>query len=161
MTPTFKVLALAAGIAAGISSWALAQVKPEDAIRARQAIMRVIALNVGPIAAGIARDRMPYEQSVIVTNSTRLQTLWQAGPDKFVVRGTDEPVPGASPARFPGAKPGDWNDHDKFKSAYDNADRAITKLAQVARSRDEQFVRAAVGEAGKACKGRHEDFRAK
>ena len=160
MKQRIKVLALGIAVAAGASSVALAQVKPEDAIRARQSIMRVVALNFGPIA-NMAQDKAPFNKEVVVTNSTRLETLWQMDPSRFFVAGTDRPVPGAKIASFTDAKPEIWSEQDRFKSAFDKTGQAIVKLAQTAQSGDEQAIKAAAGDVGKACKGCHDDFRAK
>ena len=43
----FLKLGTALAIAAGASTTAYAQLKPEDGIRARQSIMRVVAINFG------------------------------------------------------------------------------------------------------------------
>ena len=158
---SFRVKVLVATLAlAGVSTAALAQVKPEDAIRARQSIMRVVALNFGPMA-NMAQDKEPFNKDVFTANAARLESLWAMNPGKFFVAGTDKPVAGAKIASFTDAKPEVWSQTDKFKAAYDKAGQEIGKLAQAAKSGDEKAMKAAAGEVGKACKGCHDDFRAK
>jgi cytochrome c556 len=157
----FRVTALATALAlAGVSTAALAQVKPEDAIRARQSIMRVVALNFGPLA-NMAQDKEPFNKDLFTANAARLESLWAMNPSKFFIAGTDKPVQGAKIASFTDAKPEVWGQADKFKSAYDKAGQEIAKLSQAARSGDEKTMKAAAGEVGKSCKGCHDDFRAK
>ena len=157
----FRVKALATALVlAGVSTAALAQVKPEDAIRARQSVMRVVALNFGPLA-NMAQDKEPFNKDVFVANAARVESLWAMNPPKFFIAATDKPVQGAKIASFTDAKPEIWSQPDKFKAAYDKAGQEIAKLAQAARSGDEKAMKAAAGEVGKACKGCHDDFRAK
>jgi cytochrome c556 len=158
---SFRVKALATTLVlAGVSTAAFAQVKPEDAIRARQSVMRVVALNFGPLA-NMAQDKEPFNREVFAANAARLESLWAMNPAKFFVPGTDRPVPGAKIASFTDAKPEVWSQGDKFKVAYDKAGQEIGRLAQAAKSGDEKAMKAAAGEVGKACKGCHDDFRAK
>jgi len=147
-------------VAAGTTTLALAQMKPEDAIRARQSIMHVMALNFGPVA-GMAQGKIPFDKEVFATNALRLESVWQMNVARFFVPGTDKPVPGSKIAGFTRAKPEIWSDASKFKQAKERADEAFAKLAQAARSGDEGSMKAAAGEVGKACKNCHDDFRSK
>lgn len=151
---TLSTLVLAAATAA------YAQMKPEDAIRARQSIMRVIALNFGPLAA-MAQDKMPFNKEAFVANATRLESVWAMDASRFFVAGTDKPVSGSKIAGFTDVKPEIWSNPQKFKEAFDANTTAIGKLAAAARSGDEAAMKAAAGNVGKACKGCHDDFRAK
>ena len=146
--------------AAGTATLALAQMKPEDAIRARQSIMRVVALNFGPVA-GMAQGKIPFNKEVFATNALRLESVWQMNVARFFLPGTDKPVPGSKIADFTRAKPEIWSDAGKFKQAKEQADEALAKLAQAARSGDEGAMKSAAGDVGKACKNCHDDFRSK
>jgi len=151
---TLSALALAAATAA------YAQVKPEDAIRARQSIMRVVALNFGPLSA-MAQDKIPYNKDLFVASATRLEAVWSMDASRFFVKGTDKPVAGSNIAGFTDVKPEVWNNPLKFKDAFDDNTAAIAKLAAAARSGDEAAMKSAVGGVGKACKGCHDDFKVK
>lgn len=156
----FMKLGLVAAVAAGVSSVAMAQVKPEDAIRARQSIMRVVALNFGPMA-NMAQDKAPYNKEAFQANAARLEQVWAMDPGKFFIDGTDKPVAGAKIASFTDAKPEVWSKNKDFKANYDKAGQEIKKLAEVAKTGDEKAMKAQAGEVGKACKACHDDFRAK
>jgi cytochrome c556 len=146
--------------AAGTATLALAQMKPEDAIRARQSIMRVMALNFGPVA-GMAQGKIPFDKEVFTADALRLESVWQMNVARFFLPGTDKPVAGSKIAAFTHAKPEIWSDAGKFKQTKERADQAIAKLAQAARSGDEGAMKAAAGDVGKACKACHDDFRSK
>ena len=156
----FLELGTALAVAAGVSTVAYAQLKPEDAIRARQSIMRVVAINWGPIA-GMAQDKIPFNKEVFVANAVRLESVWAMNPTRFFVPGSDKPVAGAKTANFTDAKAEIWSQGDKFKAAFDKETEQIGKLAAAARSGDEKAMKAAAGDVGKACGGCHDDFRVK
>jgi cytochrome c556 len=147
-------------VALGVAGAAFAQAKPEDAIRARQAIMRVTAMNFGPIS-NMAQDKAPFNKDVFTANAVRMESVWAMNAGQYFVAGSDKPVAGAKIANFTDAKPEIWSQPDKFKSAASHLGDEIGKLAQAARSGDEKAMKAAAGEVGKACKACHDDFRAK
>jgi len=70
----YQKLGAVALISLGLSGVAMAQAKPEDAIRARQSIMRVVALNFGPLAS-MAQDKTPYNKDVFLANAVRLEQV--------------------------------------------------------------------------------------
>jgi cytochrome c556 len=153
-------LGTALAVAGGVSTVAYAQMKPEDAIRARQSIMRVVAINWGPIA-GMAQDKIPFNKDAFVTNALRLESVWAMGPNRFFVTGSEKAVAGAKIAGFTDVKAEVWSNPDKFKAAFDKETQEIGKLAAAARAGDEKAMKAAAGDVGKACGGCHDDFRMK
>jgi len=159
MKRSLKIATLSTLVLAAATT-AYAQMKPEDAIRARQSIMRVVALNFGPVAA-MAQDKMPFNKDAFVANATRLESVWAMDASRFFGAGTDKPVSGSKIAGFTDATPAVWSDPAKFKAAFDENTSAIGKLAAAARSGDEAAMKAAAGNVGKACKGCHDDFRVK
>lgn len=155
-----KRLSLLAALASTLPLAALAQPKPEDSIRARQAIMRVIALNFGPLGK-MGSGEAPYNKDAFQANAARIEAIWAMNPAQHFPAGTDKPVAGAKIASFTDAKPEIWSKPAEFKSAIDRASQAVKGLADAARSGDEKAMRAAAGELGKSCKGCHDDFRSK
>ncbi len=153
-------IGVALAFVAGASTIAMAQMKPEDAIRARQSVMRVIALNFGPVAQ-MAQDKMPWNKDVFVANALRIESLWAMQPARFFVPGSDNPVAGAKIASFTDVRPEIWSAPDKFKAANDRMSEAVGNLAKAARGSDEGAMKAAAGALGKACGGCHDDFRKK
>jgi cytochrome c556 len=147
-------------VGACATSIAYAQMKPESAIRARQSIMRVMALNFGPVAQ-MAQGKRAFNKDVFAANALRLESVWAMNVTRFFPAGSDKPVAGSKIAGFTRAKPEIWSDMDKFKQAYDTLGQALGKLSKAAKSGDEGAMKAAAGGVGKACKGCHDDFQAK
>ena len=154
-------IAIALSIAAtGASTIAYAQMKPEDAIRARQSVMRVIALNFGPLAQ-MAQGKLPWNKDMFVANALRLEAIVAMQPARFFVPGSDNPVAGSKIASFTDARPEIWSQADKWKAANDRLGDAVATLAKAARAGDEDGMKAAAGAVGKTCGGCHDDFRKK
>ena len=147
--------------AAGVTTIAVAAMKPEDAIHARQSIMRVMGLTFGPLAH-MAQGKIPYDKKEFVAGALRLESVWEMNPTgRFFPKGTDKAIFGSGIAEYTKAKPEIWSEPAKFKKAAEHASEAIAKLAQAARSGDEDAMKSAAGGVGKACKGCHDDFHAK
>lgn len=157
----FAKVGTALVVAACASGVAYAQMKPQDAIHARQAIMRVQGLTFGPLAA-MAQGKIPFNKDAFVAGAMRLKAVWEMNPTgRFFPQGTDKAMPGSKIAEYTNALPAIWSEPAKFKKAAEHATDAIDKLAAAAQSGDEGAMKAAAGGVGKACKGCHEDFHAK
>jgi len=156
----FLKIGIVLGLTGCVSAIAYAQMKPEDAIRARQSIMRVMGLNFGPVAA-MAQGKIAFNKDVFVANALRLESVWAMNVARFFPAGSDKPVEGSKIAGFTRAEPVIWSQPDKFKMAQETLTQALGKLAAAAKSGDESAMKAAAGGVGKACKGCHDDFRAK
>jgi len=156
----FTKIGVALALSACATSIAYAQMKPDAAIRARHAIMRVVALNFGPVAQ-MAQGKMAWNKEAFVTNALRLESVWAMNPHRFFPAGSDKAVAGSKIASFTDAKSEAWSDGDKFKKAFEANTQAIGKLAAAAKGGDESAMKAAAGGVGKACKACHDDFRAK
>jgi cytochrome c556 len=148
------------GMAGCISGIAYAQMKPEAAIRARQSIMRVVALNFGPVSQ-MAQGKIAFNKEVFTANALRLQSVWSMDVSRYFPAGSDKPVQGSKIAGFTHAKPEIWSEQDKFKKAENGLTQAIDKLVTAAKSGDEGAMKSAAGGVGKACKNCHDDFRVK
>jgi len=148
------------GLTACATGIAYAQMKPEAAIRARQSIMRVVALNFGPVSQ-MAQGKMAFNKDVFVANALRLQSVWAMNVGRFFPAGSDKAVEGSKIAGFTDAKADIWSSPDKFKQAQEGLTQALDKLAAAAKSGDEAAMKAAGGGVGKACKNCHDDFRVK
>lgn len=149
-----KVLmgAIALALGAGAAWQASAQVKPETLVKQRQAVMTLQAKYSGPIGA-MVQGKIPWDAAVITRNSGYLEVLTKMPWDGFQastanVKDTD-------------AKPEIYKDTEKFRSASQKLETEAAKLAAAARSGDQNAVKAAFGDVGKACKACHDDFRVK
>jgi cytochrome c556 len=137
---------------------AFAQMKPEEAIRARQSIMRVIALNFGPIGK-MSAGEAPFDKKKFQENAERIKSVWEMNVGQYFVPGTDKPVPGSKIAEFTAAKPELFSQPDKLKSIAGEATQRVNELAEAAKSGDEAKMKAAAGALGKSCKACHDEFR--
>lgn len=150
-----KVLmgAIALALGAGASLQAAAQVKPETLVKQRQAAMTLQGKYFGPIGA-MVQGKMPWDAAVVTRNAGYLEVLTKMPWDGF------QPAT-ADVKDHNDAKPEIYKDGEKFRSAAQKLETEAGKLAAAARAGDQNMVKAAFGEVGKACKACHDDFRVK
>jgi len=130
---------------------AIAQQKPEDAIKYRQSALFLLGQHFGPMAA-MAQGKMPYDKDAAARHAALAETLSKLPWDRFGP-GTDQ---GNTKA-----KPEVWTNQSDFKAKADKMQAEVAKLAQVARSGDFDTLKAQVGETGKSCKACHDEYRNK
>jgi cytochrome c556 len=130
---------------------AFAQAKPEDAIKYRQGVYRVIGWNFGPMAAMAKGDR-PYDAADFARHAEIVAYMSKLPLEGF--------VPGSENGETK-AKPEIWLDMDDFKARLEKMQGEAAKLSEVARGGDFNAVKAQFGETGKACKACHDKFRNK
>lgn len=149
-----KVLmgAIALALGAGGSLQASAQVKPETLVKQRQAVMTLQGKYFGPIGA-MVQGKIPYDAAIVTRNAGYLEALSKMPWDGFQA--------GTAEVKDTDAKPEIYKDADKFRSDAQKLETEAGKLAAAARSGDQNAVKAAFGEVGKACKSCHDDFRVK
>jgi cytochrome c556 len=143
------IATIAAALASGA---ALAQtVKPEDAIKYRQGVMRAMGWNFGPMAAMVKGD-IPFDKGKFARNA------------QWVAELSPMPWEGFMPGTETGdtkAKADIWLDQDKFKKLAEKMEMEASKLAEVAKTGDEARMKAQFSDTAKACKACHDDFRKK
>ena len=149
-----KVLmgAIALALGAGASLQASAQVKPETLVKQRQAVMTLQGKYFGPIGA-MVQGKIPYDAAIVTRNAGYLEALAKMPWDGFQAVTAD--------VKDTDAKPEIYKEADKFRSESQKLETEMAKLAAAARSGDQNAVKAAFGEVGKACKSCHDDFRVK
>jgi cytochrome c556 len=130
---------------------ALAQQKPEDAIKYRQSALFLLGQHFGPIAA-MAQAKIPFDKDAAARNAALAETFSKLPWDRFGP-GTDQ---GNTKA-----KPEVWTKQADFKAKADKMQSEVAKLAQVAKSGDFDALKAQVGETGKSCKACHDEYRNK
>jgi cytochrome c556 len=152
-------LKLAAAVSLGLTTSAVAyaqSMKIEDAITARRAVYRVIALNFGPLGA-MAKGDIPFNAEVFKTNSARMASVSTMPLQDYFPEGSDEDA-GDVKTR---AMPEIWLDQEDFDQKLEKMRQEVAKLAKVAQSGDEGAMKAQVGATGKSCKSCHDDYRNK
>ena len=123
--------------------------KPEDAIRYRKAGMTVMAAHFGRVAA-MATGKMPFDPKAVVDNA-EIATFMSKLPFAGFVEGTEK---GETKA-----KPEIWLEPDKFRAAASKMQDEMVKLNAAAKGGNQDTIKAAVGEVGKACKACHDNYR--
>ncbi len=142
-------IALAFGAGAGYATMVMAQAKPEQQVKQRQAAMTLISKYFGPLGA-MAKGKAPYNAEVAARNAGYLVALSQMPWDGFHPN-TKDIESKALPAVF--------ENEAKFKEGSERLQGAVTKLAAAAK--DENAFKSAAGEVAKACGACHNDFRKK
>jgi cytochrome c556 len=142
-------IALAFGAGAGYATMVMAQAKPEQLVKQRQAAMTLISKYFGPLGA-MAKGKAPYDAEVAARNAGYLVALSQMPWDGFhaSTKGVESK---ALPAVF--------ENEAKFKEGQERLQGAVKKLAGAAK--DESAFKGAAGEVAKACGACHNDFRQK
>ena len=144
-------LALLLASCCTLCTGAAAQVKPEDAIKYRQGVYRVMGWNFGPMAA-MAKDEKPYDAAAFARHAEIVAFM-----SKLPIEGF---IPGSDKGETK-AKPEIWSDMDDFKAKLEKMQNEAAKLAEVAKGGDFNAVKAQLGETGKACKACHDKYRNK
>jgi cytochrome c556 len=146
-----RVIAMTCALVLGASATALAQQKPEDAIKYRQSALFVMGQHFGPLAA-MAQGKIPYDKDAAARNAAIVEFMSKLPFDRF--------TPGTEQGNTK-AKPEIWLEMEDFKSKAEKMQGEVAKLAEIANGGDFNALKAQVGETGKACKACHDKYRNK
>lgn len=141
---------LLVAIFVSVAQHALAQ-KPEDAIKYRQGVFRVIGWNFGSMAA-MAKGKKPYNAEEFARNA------------EIVAFMSKLPLEGFTPGSETGdtkAKPEIWLDMEDFKAKLEKMQQEVMALEKVAKTGNFDASKDQLGEAGQACKDCHDKYRNK
>jgi cytochrome c556 len=145
-----QVIAVACAAALAAGGTALAQQKPEDAIKYRQSALFIVGQNFGPLAA-MAQGKIPYDKDAAIRYAEVAAFVMKLPWNSF--------GPGTDTGGNTKAKPGIWQNLDDFQAKRDKMLAEIEKLPAAAGDLDS--LKAQVGATGKACKACHDEYRAK
>jgi cytochrome c556 len=143
------VSAIAVTLVAGAAA---AQAKPEDVIKYRQSVYKVMAWNFAPMGAMVKGEK-PYDKEVFARHATIVSQMSPLAMEGFAA-GSDK---GADTK----AKPEVWSKSAEFKEKMDKMIAETKKLATVASSGTFDEIKKQFGATGGACKACHDDFRNK
>jgi cytochrome c556 len=149
-----KSWSLAAAAAATLLACgpAAAQFKnADDAIEYRQGALAVMGNHFGRIGA-MVNGKVPFDAKAVQANADLVATLAHL-PWSAFIEGSDK---GDTNAR-----PEVWAQADKFKAASQRLVDATARLAEAAKSGNQDAIKTAFGAAGDTCKSCHDDFRKK
>ena len=143
---------LASSLAA---SSALAQVKPEDAIKFRQSGYGFMAWNMGRIKTNVEGGNFNKDEVVKAANA--IQAIANSGMGALYLPGTDKGT-GWEKTR---AKPEIWTDKETLGKAAMAFNKEANEMAKVAATGDVGAIGNQLGKLGGTCKGCHDDFKVK
>ena len=141
-------------LAATLASSAMAQVKPEDAIKFRQSGYTFMAWNMGRIKANVDGT---YNKDEVIKAANAIQAIATSGMSALYPPGTDKGK-GWEETR---AKSNIWTDKEKLGKIAMDFNKEANELAKVAANGDAAAVGAQLGKLGGTCKACHDDFRKK
>ena len=144
-------LALVATLVAGS---ALAQVKPEDAIKYRQSGYAFMAWNMGRIKQNVEGQ---FNKDDVIKAANAIQAIANSGMGALYLPGTDKGK-GWEPTH---AKPEIWTEKEKLGKVAMDFNREANEMAKVAATGDAAAVKVQFGKLGGTCKACHDDFRVK
>ena len=148
-----KSLILAAATVAGLATAlpAAAQFqKPEDAVKYRQSAMFVMGQHFGRVGA-MVQGKAPYDAAAAAANVAVVASMSHL-PFAGFVEGTAGTEKGK-------AAPAIWTNRAKFDEDAKTMQDAIVKLVAATKANTLDALKPAFGDAGKTCKGCHDDFR--
>ncbi len=145
------LLTIAASAGTPTASAQVDQERAERAAETRQALLRVMVWNFGPLAA-MARDRIEFDAERVAINAERLAALSKMLSDAFAAdtRGYDLTTEALDVI---------WERPDAFAEKIRANMEASEALAAAAATGDEGAMTRAIGELGSTCGSCHDDFR--
>ena len=148
-----KKIALAL-VATAFAGAALAQVKPEEAIKFRQSGYAFMAWNMARIKANVEGQ---YNKDEVIKAANAIQAIANSGLGALYLPGTDKGS-GWEPTRAKAEILTDREGVGKVAMAFN---KEANEMAKVAATGDAAAVKAQLGKLGGTCKGCHDDFKMK
>ncbi|MDE2440463.1 MAG: cytochrome c [Betaproteobacteria bacterium] len=142
-------------LAVGIAGGAVAQVRPEDAIKYRQSGYGFMAWNMGRIKTNVEGGN--YNKEEVIKAANAIQAIANSGLGALYLPGTDKGK-GWEETR---AKSNIWTEQEKLGKAAMAFNKEANELAKIAQVGDAAAVGAQLDKLGGTCKGCHDDFKAK
>lgn len=146
------LLALAA-VPAGASAQGLNEEQAAKVVSTRQAVLKVVGWNVGPMSA-MVRDLVPWDGEAFALRAQRVAWMTTMIPDAF------RPDTSSFQVQTE-ALPVIWESFDEFEKLAANAKASSARLAEAAAGGDEAAARQAFGAMIDDCKACHDRFKVK
>ena len=135
-----------------VSGSAVAQVKPEDAIKWRQSGYAFMAWNMARIKANVDGT---YNKDEVIKAANAIQAIANSGMSALYPPGTDKGK-GWKDTRV---KPELFTDKEGVGKVATNFVQQANEMAKVAAAGDAAAAKAQFGKLGESCKGCHDKFR--
>jgi len=133
---------------------ALAQQKPDDTIKTRQATFNVVAAHVGKIKSNIDGE---YRRDQVLKSAAVIQAIANSGIESLFVEGTDKGT-GYHESQLK-ADAFNPDNAKKLRDAFSNFNEQANQLAVIANIGDKAAVQTQFGKLRGTCKSCHDNFR--
>lgn len=151
MNTKLAVAMLSVALAAGS---AVAQIKPENAIKYRQSGYGFMAWNMTRIYTNVNGT---YNKEEVIKAANAIQAIANSGMGALFLPGTDKGT-GWEPTR---AKPEIWTEREKLGQVFGAFNKEANEMAKVAATGDAAAVKEQFGRLAKTCDNCHDNFKAK
>ncbi|MDR0996140.1 MAG: cytochrome c [Zoogloeaceae bacterium] len=148
-----KKFAMAA-VALAFAASAQAQMKPEEAIKTRQAGYDYMAWSMGKIKANLEGQ---YNKAAVIQAANTINAIAHSGMGALYIPGSEKDVGGVKTA----VKPEMFTQHEAVAQKAQALATEAEAMAQVASTGDQAAVKAQFGKLGGTCKSCHDDFKMK
>jgi len=146
-------LMVLATVPAGASAQELNEEQAAKVTQTRQAVLKVVGWNVGPMSA-MVRNLVPWDPDAFALRAQRVAWMTTMIPDAF--------RPDTSSLQVQTeALPEIWKEFDEFEKLAANVKTSSARLAEVAAGGDEAAAREAFGAMIDDCKACHDRFKVK
>jgi cytochrome c556 len=142
-------------LATAVAGSALAQVKPEDAIKFRQSGYSFMAWNMGKLKGMLVDNPASYNKDQAIAAANLIAATANSGMGALYVPGSDKGK-GWKETRV---KPELFTDREGVSKVAVAFNKEANELAKVAASGDAAALKAQFGKVGEACKACHDKFR--
>lgn len=142
-------------LATAVAGSALAQVKPEDAIKFRQSGYTFMAWNMGKLKGMLVDNPASYNKEQAIAAANLIAATANSGMGALYVPGSDKGK-GWKETRV---KHELFTDRDGVGKVAVAFNKEANELAKVAASGDAAALKAQFGKVGEACKACHDKFR--
>ena len=147
-----SLIAVSAIAMAVVTGNATAQAKPEDVIKYRQSVYKVMGWNFAPMAAMVKGEK-PFDKEAFARHAMILSQMSPLAMEGFAA-GSDK---GAETK----AKPEIWTKSADFKEKMDKMAGESKKLAAIASTGSFDDIKKQFGTTAGACKACHDDYKSK
>ena len=142
-------------LATAVAGSALAQVKPEDAIKFRQSGYTFMAWNMGKLKGMLVDNPASYNKEQAIAAANLIAATANSGMGALYVPGSDKGK-GWKETRV---KPELFTDREAVGKVAVAFNKEANELAKVAATGDAAALKAQFGKVGEACKACHDKFR--
>jgi cytochrome c556 len=148
-----KLIVAAVALLLTAPAVALDAEQAQKAAETRQAVLKVVGWNIGPMGA-MARELIPWDDALFARNAQRIAWMVTMIPDAFRADTRSHELETE-------ALPVIWEDFARFEELAANAQRSAERLVEVAGGGDQDAARQAIGALTDDCRACHDSFRVK